>query len=116
MSSPQSFDQFNVDRERWAIALALRASHGYHTMAQTCCPAAFTSKVRSELYQSVVFGNRSLIELNDEFGHLERFQFELGILNRNWKTLGNHGAVDMLVEALNMLTTIQRLRMNRRSE
>lgn len=99
----------DIERERWAIALALRCSCGHEVMARTCPPAAFTSSVRSALYQSVVFGRRSIIELNREYRGLQRYQPELETLTRYWRIIGDHCLTDTLSEAIHLLITISKI-------
>lgn len=78
-------------------------------MARTCPPAAFTSSVRSALYQSTVFGRRSIVELNREYRGLQRYQSELEILTRYWRIIGDHCLTDTLSEAMHLLTMIGRI-------
>ena len=99
----------STDREYWAVAMVLHLPC-IGTEIGTACPSAcFANRQLATIYRSAVFSFRSLLEIEDELGDLDRLGPTLRRLRWCWQIVGRHPNHNLLHDTLETLGTIQRL-------
>lgn len=98
-----------TDREYWAVAMVLHLPCIGTEIGAACPSACFTNRQLATIYRSAVFSFRSLLEIEDELGDLDRFGPTLRRLRWCWKIVGRYPNHNLLHDTLETLATIQRI-------
>ena len=70
-----------IDREVWAIAAVAAAQLPGNHWRKKYPPKIFTSPQRKTIYHALVCGDRSLVEISDEFYELKNYRDTIKMVN-----------------------------------